>query len=243
MKHASPVLHALAAGLVFALAGTATASPVWSLDWGSGLQSVRITTPSGQSQLNVTFSNAHGSAPDTVATVATLTLQRNGPESFPSGTFRKNYALNLRLTDLTSGASEMLHFTGYLQATIAARRATITNVLTSPAGVNNIELGNNIYSFVLGPFTPPDLSGKLPGSLGVDVSYQAVPPPPPPPPPPTNTTTTDTTTTTTTTDVPPASGNAPPGGVASTPEPATAVLGALGFGLAGFFGWRRRQGA
>jgi hypothetical protein len=226
MKHTSPVVFTVVVGLALALHGTATAGPVWALDWPSGIALASFTTPSGRSELDVTFLDVQGDASTPTGTIANLELVHHGAETLSSGTITKDYAFRLRLTDLASVATEMLRFTGYLRAIVSPRRTEIENVLTSPATLSDLHLGDNIYTLSLGPFVPPNLSGSVDGSLGVRVTYEPVPPPP--------------TTTTTTTDTPPESGSGRPP-VNSTSEPSSLFLGCMGCCVVGLATWGKRR--
>lgn len=234
MKHTSPVLFVTAVALWLAGGGAATAGPVWSVDWPSGIQIARVFSPSHRNELDITFHSARGDASTPTADVADMVVVHHGRERLPMGVLRQRYNLGLRLTDLASGERETMHFSGFLEIIHSRNRIEIKNVLTSPGRLTDIELGNNRYTFSLGPFDPPDLLGTHTGSLDVTVTYQAIQSGPPP----------DTTPTT----GPPQSGSAPPGdphttNVQATPEPPAVLLGVIGFGLVGAAGWRKRKGS
>jgi hypothetical protein len=228
MKQTPPLLFAAAVGVAFACSGFAVAGPVWSLTWPSGIQEVQFRSPSGHSAIDITLHNATSSSTDLHATIANLTFSHNGPEPLPQGMIRRNYAFNLRLTDLSSGSAELFHFSGYLWAMNTGRRVVLGNTLTSPAAITGVQLGNNIYGLILGPFTAPSLDGSAPGSLGAEVTWQ--PPPSPNPPPPPNPT-----------PPPPQVGSPAKRILNNTPEPPGLMLGAIGFGLVGLYGWRKRR--
>jgi hypothetical protein len=233
MKYSSPILFATVVAVSLAARGVATAGPVWSVDWPSGVQMVRLFSPSHNSELDVTFHNARGDNSTPSADVADLQVVRHGPEHLPLGVIREHYNLNLRLTDLASGERELMHFSGYLQITHTRNRIQFSNIFTTPGRLTDLTLGNNIYTVNLGPFDPPGLGGSHVGSLDVTVTFQPIPTGPP--------ATTTTTGPPISGSAPPMSGNDPPSNLQATPEPPSVVLGGIGFGIIGLAGWRMRR--
>ncbi len=126
--------------------------------------------------------------------------------------FHSNYNLTLMLTDHSSNSSGSLTFAGLISGTLTASGSALTNTFLS-ALTQQVTIGQHVYSVTIGPDTTRLLA---PGSATPPLLDATV----------------------TVGDV---SQNGSGGGTtSSTPEPASLVLGGLGFSLFGVGCWWRR---
>jgi hypothetical protein len=154
-----------------------------------------ITGPSDTVATNLTvFSSAKASTPDML-----------------KGSAGK-YSLTLSITDVASGKSGMLTFTGMLTGAFSATSANLANKFTSPITqvlvLGDAVHGFNTYTVTLGSYAPPGpptASQKGAISAHVDVQAGSVVTPPP------------------------------------VPEPATLLLSCVGVTLLGGSAWRKRR--
>ena len=129
------------------------------------------------------------------------------------------------MIDYNSGMSGILDFAGTVDGTIWKDGATVTNTFTG-ATTKSVDLGDHRYTLALDAFEGPKGFGEEgAGKITADVTILALGDDPVPPP--------------VDNPEPPVDEPEPP--TAQTPEPATAVLGAIGLGAAAFARLRRRN--
>jgi hypothetical protein len=146
------LLYPAALALFLGGAAAVRADPIyWSYQWdrtplavgagtgGVGLTSEPLTHAAGPSDVVATnlsvFSSAKPATPDVIS---------NG-----------NYSLTLTLTDDASHAQGTFTFTGQLGGTISSSSAAVTNAFTSALTPPPQNLGGNIYTVTIGPYTAP----------------------------------------------------------------------------------------
>jgi hypothetical protein len=90
-----------------------------------------------------------------------------------------NYAFTVTLTDVASHQSGTLTFTGFLNGTVTAASANLTNTFTGTT-TQQLVLGGNVYTVAMDQYSPPGPPGAVnAGSIDahIDVHSQVTPPP------------------------------------------------------------------
>jgi hypothetical protein len=145
----------------------AHAEPTWSYSWST----TGVVTSDDGSLGRVTLSPGSGGpltgSVDTGPGILAATLQATGPAAGTTAIFtNRTYGLTMHLTDLGSGKSGDVSFTGVLNGSLSST-FNLTNSFPSPT--QSINLGGNQYTVTAGLFVPPPGPGS-PGSVGAHVT-------------------------------------------------------------------------
>jgi hypothetical protein len=124
----------------------------WKYNWTPNVPA--IFSDQGNSKITLT-NEPSGNAVGTSDIVATnlktfSTADPNNPDTFS----HKGYGLVLALTDVASGTTGTLTFSGEFNGTLSSLSSIITNSFTNSV-TQQLTLGNNQYTVTIGPFTPP----------------------------------------------------------------------------------------
>jgi hypothetical protein len=200
-----------------ALLAFASSSPAEVISWGYSVDRDRpaieadVPGTGGITLTNELFRTAQGESDIVLSSLSTFS---SAPFDKPDKFTNANYALTLTITDVASGATGNLTFSGKFNGILSKAYAQITNEFTGQTSAE-LRLGSNIYTIRIGPYVPPPVPGASnTGSIGARVSVRTIDLPPPIPVP----------------DPIPI----PPPTPIDTPEPSSLVLaglGLLGFGL------------
>jgi hypothetical protein len=164
------VFSSAVAGLL--LAGTSARADFvqWTYNWQPGALEAPAD-PGGTG--GVSFSNQPSAAAtgnsDIVAT--NLRVFSSATPSTPDQLIKGGaYSLALTLTDVASGVSGTLTWTGKLTGTFSATSSNLSNAFTSPL-TQVIQLGQNVYTVTIGQYSPPGppTAGNA-GSIGAHVN-------------------------------------------------------------------------
>jgi PEP-CTERM motif len=148
------VFSSAVAGLLLAGAPARADFVQWSYDWTPGQVVVQAD---GNGTGGISFKNepatlATGSS-DIVAT--NLHAISSATPSNPDTLINNGaYSLSLAITDIASGKTGTVTFTGKLSGTFSATSSNVTNVFTSPS-TEVLTLGQNVYTIVIGQYSPP----------------------------------------------------------------------------------------
>jgi hypothetical protein len=153
----------------------------WKYNWEPG--ALAVSGDGGSGKVNFSdqpLGNATGSS-DVVAT--NLHTVSNAPPAAPNTlTTNGAYSLTVTITDVASGKSGALLFTGKLGGTFSSSNSNITNTFTGLT-TQVLTLGGNTYSVAVGPYSPPAVpTASNAGSISAHVtingaSTQGVPEP------------------------------------------------------------------
>lgn len=183
--------------------------------------SVGATSPDGGASVSLTnFNNGAGAATIPVVAYVTSTSSTNPITFGPSTNLPPTYNLALTITDGTTHDSGTLNFTGTLAGDLTATSSSVSNSLT-PVTSNSLTLDGHTYTVSIPTVTLNDPTKPQSNIMAnVTVTDANNPPPPPPPPPPNN--------------------GGGGGNVHTAPEPASLMLGSLGFSCFGLGCWWKR---
>lgn len=142
--------------LMALLAGAASvrADPIqWSYNWSSS-PGIVYSDSSQTSYITLTTSSIlQSAAGDSDIVAANLRTYSTASPATPATFTAKTYTLSLFLVD-QSGQSGTLTFTGQFDGTLSELSSNIQNTFTG-ATTQSIQLGNNIYTATIGPYSPP----------------------------------------------------------------------------------------
>jgi hypothetical protein len=182
MKRSRTYLIGSMAAMLLLTASQARAGLIdWKYNWEPGALAVSGDGGDGK----ITFSdqplgNATGSS-DVVATnIRTIS---SAPPGAPNTLITNGaYSLTLSITDVVSGKSGALLFTGKLGGTFSSSNSNVTNMFTGLT-TQMLTLGGHTFTVVIGPYTPPgpptaSNAGSISAHVTVDsIHTQGVPEP------------------------------------------------------------------
>lgn len=184
----STTLVAAFATLMFAAVAQAE-----KLEWGYAVDRDRpaieadVPGTGGITLTNELFRTAAGNSDIVLTSLSTFS---SAPFDKPDVFTNASYALTLTLTDIASGASGSVTFSGMFNGILSRAFSQIETQFTGLTE-SSLKLGNNTYTVRLNTVVPPPVPGAAnPGSIGARVTVTGGggdPPPPPPPPPPVDT--------------------------------------------------------
>jgi hypothetical protein len=179
MKRSSAFLFA--AGLALALAAPIQARAdfvPWSYNWTPSSLALPADVPGtgGLSLTNEPTKNADGTSDVVVTNIRGFSsASRSSPDHFTHAA----YTFTLVLTDLASGKSTHMSFTGFFSGTLSATSSNIANTFTGLT-TETAKLGANTYVVTLGNYSPPGPpTASNAGSISAHVSVNEIQPPPP----------------------------------------------------------------
>lgn len=177
MKRRTLLMNTLALALVLLGSTDARANLIsWGYDWTASPNQVSATGGSIDNKItlsNETFHVAVGNSSVVASNLkAFSTANPLTPDTFLATD--GNYTLKITLTDIDSGMTGFLLFTGQLQGTFSEFNAIVSNTFFFPT-TQAIGLGTNFYTVSLNAYTPPGLpaQGNL-GSIGAFVQVESL---------------------------------------------------------------------
>jgi hypothetical protein len=182
----------------------------WSYNWSPSALALPADVPGtgGLSLTNEPTKNADGTSDVVVTNIRGFSsASRANPDKFTHA----GYTFMLVLTDLSSGQSAHMSFTGFFSGTLSATSSNIANTFTG-ATTETATLGGHTYMVSLGNYSPPGPpTASNAGSISAHVSVDQFLPPPP---------------------IPPSE---------HAPEPSTLLLSFMGLVGVGAAAWRKRR--
>jgi hypothetical protein len=183
----------------------------WSYNWTPSALALPADVPGsgGLSLTNEPTKNADGTSDVVVTNIRGFSsASRSAPDKFT----RAAYTFTLVLTDLASGQSAHMAFSGFFSGTMSATSANIANTFTGVTSASAVTLGGHVYTVTMGNYSPPGPpTASNAGSISAHVGVDETPNQPPPEPPP----------------------------AGQAPEPSTLLLSCLGLSGLGMAGWRK----
>src|SRR5262249_37343370 len=147
-------LGAMALAALLGLASECRADLIhWTYSWSNSPSTIQADIP-GTGSITLTNGANNNVAGDSDIVATNLRVHSTATTTTPDVFTNKSYTLMLTLNDQGSGASGSLVFTGELSGTATAGSANITNTFTG-IGVQSVQLGDNLYTVTIGPFTAP----------------------------------------------------------------------------------------
>lgn len=166
MKRSTTLLAAFAT-LLFTVAAQA-AGGEWGYSVDRDRPAVEADVPGtgGITMTNELFRTARGDSDIVMTALNTFSSATfDKPDTFTNA----QYALTLTLTDMASGVTGSLVWTGQFNGILSRSFATISNEFTG-LQEQSIKLGDNIFRVVIGPYVPPPIPGASNnGSIGARV--------------------------------------------------------------------------
>jgi hypothetical protein len=156
------LLFASTAGIV-CLAGTQARAGLipaptaqWMYNFTPAQSSLPGTSPAGGTG-NILFTNepTHGATGTSDVVLTQLKVSTAAPASSPDTISNGNYKFSMLLTDVASGQSKTLTFTGTLSGNFSQTNANVTNQFTAATQLQTVTLGNNVYKIFLDRYAPP----------------------------------------------------------------------------------------
>jgi len=168
---------ALMSLLLLAQPGRADLIP-WMYNWSRSPTDILADAP-GTGHIALTDESIKSAAGDSDIVATNLrtfsTAQADNPDVFTA----KAYTLSLFLQDVTSGASEVVSFTGQIDGTLTATSSNLANTFTGVT-TKSVVLGDNRYTVTIGPYSPPGVPGSAnAGSISAHAAVLVVPLPEP----------------------------------------------------------------
>jgi hypothetical protein len=182
MKRSTAFLFAAALALALSAQAQVRADFVsWSYNWTPSTLALPADVPGtgGLSLTNEPTKNADGTSDVVVTNIRGFSsASRSTPDKFTHAA----YTFTLVLTDLTSGQSAHMSFTGFFSGTLSATSANIGNTFTGVT-TESASLGGHHYVVSLGNYSPPGPpTASNAGSISAHVSVDEFTPVPPIPP-------------------------------------------------------------
>lgn len=160
------------------------------VEWGYSVDRDRpaieadVPGTGGITLTNELFRTAAGNSDIVLTSLSTFSSAAfDTPDVFTNSPF----ALTLTLTDVASGASGSMTFSGMFSGILSRAFSQIETQFTGTTE-GSLTLGNNTYTVRLNTVVPPPVPGAAnPGSIGARVTVTGGSGEPPPPPPPVDT--------------------------------------------------------
>jgi hypothetical protein len=154
MTRSPTPLGGFACVLILLAAAEARADLIhWTYNWSASPANIFADSP-GTGYIHLTDEPGNSAAGNSDIVATNLQVHSTATAAKPDAFTNKPYTLTLALTDQASSASGTLAFTGQLSGTATAGSANITNTFTG-IGVQSLQLGDNVYTVTVGPYTPP----------------------------------------------------------------------------------------
>jgi hypothetical protein len=167
----SPVASGgLAVALLLGAALPAKADPIpWVFAWSRSPADVKADAP-GTGHIELTAEGPTHAAGDSDIVATNLYTHSTATAARKDLFTAKPYTLTLSLTDVASGATGTMVFTGKLDGWVTARGSHLRNTFTG-ATTQELTLGGHPYTLTIGPYTPPSVpDARNAGSIGAQVS-------------------------------------------------------------------------
>jgi hypothetical protein len=158
MRHAPAVLLA---ALIWLVAPTAPARADfirWQYNWTRSPEKI-FSDNSASSYVSLTDEQLRNAAGDSDIVATNLKVTSDANPKTPATFTNKAYTLTLFLLDTDSNDSGTLNFSGVINGTVSAMSSNLKNTFTGDFE-QSLELGNNLYTVVIGPYTPPGPPGS-----------------------------------------------------------------------------------
>ena len=166
MKFSPYHLAAVSLTLLLAFVPKVHADPIpWGYNWSRSPAEIHADTP-GTGKITLSDESQHTAFGDSDIVATNLKTFSTATVANPDIFTAKPYALTLTLTDLVSGTTGSLTFTGLLSGQLTSKSANIGNHYTGLT-TQQLILGDTVFTVTIGAYTPPgppDSSNS--GSIG-----------------------------------------------------------------------------
>jgi hypothetical protein len=134
-------------------AGPARAGNIkWNYNWEP--LSPTLLSTNTQSSINLSDDPLVKAENNTDVVATNLTTFSKADPHNPDMFSNAAYALKMTITDLASGLTGSLTFTGHLDGTLSSLSAGITNTFTGQT-TQSIQIGGNVYTVTMNSYTQP----------------------------------------------------------------------------------------
>jgi hypothetical protein len=130
----------------------------WSYNWSRSPGQV-FADGSTTSYITLSDESQHTASGDSDIVATNLHTFSDAPPADPAHFTNKGYTLTLSLTDLASGKSGQLVFTGQFNGDLSSQSANIANTFTGQT-MQTIVLGSHKYTVVMNQYSPPGPPGE-----------------------------------------------------------------------------------
>jgi hypothetical protein len=169
MRRAPVVLFAVVAGLSAPLAPARGDFIQWKYNWARSPEKI-LSDTSNSSYVSLTDEQLRTASGDSDIVATNLKVTSDADPDTPATFTNKAYTLTLFLLDVESNKSGKLDFAGVLNGTVSAMSSNLKNTFTGQF-TQALELGDNLYTVTIGPYTPPGPPGSSnPGSIAAHAS-------------------------------------------------------------------------
>jgi hypothetical protein len=159
------IVPGLVVGLLCLAPGAARASISWTYDFNTPGSTTTVWSDSHNSWLTLTNQSTVTAANSSDVVATTLGAHSTYPDDHPDTFTNKSYTLSMVLTDVASGQSTTLDFTGLFNGTMGQHSTNLTNTFTGTLSYTKT-LGKNIYTVTIANYTPPGPDGGFEGTIG-----------------------------------------------------------------------------
>ena len=125
----------------------------WAYNWSRSPSDIQADSP-GTGHISLSDESIHSAIGDSDIVATNLKTFSTATAANPDIFTAKSYATTLTLTDLTSGTTGSLTFTGLLNGQLTASSSNIGNTYTGLT-TQQLILGNTVFTATIGSYTPP----------------------------------------------------------------------------------------
>ena len=154
MKFSHSHLAGVSLALLLAFVPKAHADLIpWAYNWSRSPADIHADSP-GTGYIALSDESQHSAIGNSDIVATNLKTFSTATVANPDIFTAKSYAVTLTLTDLTSGTTGSLTFTGVLSGQLTASSSLITNAYTGLT-TQQLVLGNTVFTVSIGSYTPP----------------------------------------------------------------------------------------
>lgn len=125
----------------------------WAYNWSRSPSEIHADAP-GTGRITLSDESEHSAVGNSDIVATNLKTFSTAADAHPDIFTAKPYATTLTLTDLTSGTTGSLTFTGLLSGQLTASSSNIANTYTGLT-TQQLILGNTVFTVSIGSYTPP----------------------------------------------------------------------------------------
>jgi hypothetical protein len=170
MKFSPSALGRFAVVVLLATTPTALADPIpWVFAWSRSPADLRADAP-GAGRVEMTADGPTMAAGDSDMVATNLLTHSTATDARKDVFTGSPYTLTLSLTDVLSGATGTLQFSGKIDGWVTAKSSHLRNTFVG-AETKELVLGGHLYTVTIGPYTAPSVpDARSAGSIGAQVT-------------------------------------------------------------------------